>query len=166
MWTQFLSPRIYCQARSTSPHRRHCHEGLVRLPENSKTRHGSELRWCSDGRVENGRGSLGLLATLGFPFSHTRLQPCWLPSRAARQLPDQSTILRVESSSADDSRLRGARPESEIQRGLDNARTKLQGRPRAADGRGGGRCHPLAAFRTASALCGRFHPSNRTCRQP
>ena len=27
----------------------------------------------------------------------TRLQPCRLPSRAARQLPDQSTILRVES---------------------------------------------------------------------
>ena len=26
----------------------------------------------------------------------TRLQPCRLPSRAARQLPDQSTILRVE----------------------------------------------------------------------
>src|ERR1700731_1099129 len=40
----------------------------------------------------------------------TRLQPCRLPSRAARQLPDQSTILRVESSSTDDSRLRGARP--------------------------------------------------------
>jgi hypothetical protein len=39
----------------------------------------------------------------------TRLQPCRLPSRAARQLPDQSTILRVESSSTDDSRLRGAR---------------------------------------------------------
>ena len=41
----------------------------------------------------------------------TRLQPCRLPNRAARQLPDQSTILRVESSSTDDSRLRGARPE-------------------------------------------------------
>ena len=40
----------------------------------------------------------------------TRLQPCQLPSQAARQLPDQSTILRVESSSTDDSRLRGARP--------------------------------------------------------
>ena len=26
----------------------------------------------------------------------TRLQPCRLPNRAARQLPDQSTILRVE----------------------------------------------------------------------
>ena len=40
----------------------------------------------------------------------TRLQPCRLPNRAARQLPDQSTILRVESSSTDNSRLRGARP--------------------------------------------------------
>src|ERR1700722_19542533 len=44
----------------------------------------------------------------------TRLQPCRLPSRAARQLPDQSTILRVESSSTDDSRLRGARPLGDI----------------------------------------------------
>src|ERR1700730_5692114 len=44
----------------------------------------------------------------------TRLQPCRLPSRAARQLPDQSTILRVESSSTDDSRLRGARPISDM----------------------------------------------------
>src|SRR5271169_1273800 len=39
----------------------------------------------------------------------TRLRPCQLPSRAARQLPDQSTILWVESSSTHDSRLRGAR---------------------------------------------------------
>jgi hypothetical protein len=40
----------------------------------------------------------------------TRLQPLRLPARAARQLPDQSTTLRVESSSTDDSRLRGALP--------------------------------------------------------
>jgi hypothetical protein len=40
----------------------------------------------------------------------TRLQPMQLPTRAARQLPDQSTTLRVESSSIDDSRLRGALP--------------------------------------------------------
>ena len=40
----------------------------------------------------------------------TRLQPCQLPGRAARQLPDQSTTLWVESSSTDDSRLRGVRP--------------------------------------------------------
>ena len=36
--------------------------------------------------------------------------PTQLPRRAARQLPDQSTTLRVEPSSTSDSRLRGARP--------------------------------------------------------
>src|SRR2546429_4647299 len=40
----------------------------------------------------------------------TRLQPVRLPAQAARQLPDQSTTLRVDSSSTDDSRLRGALP--------------------------------------------------------
>ena len=40
----------------------------------------------------------------------TRLQPNQLPGQAARQLPDQSTTLWVESSSTDDLRLRGARP--------------------------------------------------------
>ena len=40
----------------------------------------------------------------------TRLQLNQLPDRAARQLPDQSTTLWVESSSTDSSRLRGARP--------------------------------------------------------
>ena len=44
----------------------------------------------------------------------TRLQPFRLPSRAARQLPDQSTTLRVESSSTDGSRHRGARPKGDI----------------------------------------------------
>ena len=33
-----------------------------------------------------------------------------LPAQAARQLPDQSITLRVDSSSTDDSRLRGALP--------------------------------------------------------
>src|ERR1700738_666251 len=41
----------------------------------------------------------------------TRPQPMRLPAQAARQLPDQSTTLRVESSSTDDSRLRDALPE-------------------------------------------------------
>src|SRR5258706_8615213 len=41
----------------------------------------------------------------------TRLQPMRLPAHAARQLPDQSTTLRVDSSSTDDSRLRGALPQ-------------------------------------------------------
>ena len=45
----------------------------------------------------------------------TRLQPCQLPSRAARQLPDQSTTIQVESSSTDDSRLRGALPTRDIE---------------------------------------------------
>ena len=44
----------------------------------------------------------------------TRLQPFRLPGQAARQLPDQSTTLWVESSSTDDSRLRGAPPWADI----------------------------------------------------
>jgi hypothetical protein len=40
----------------------------------------------------------------------TRLQPSRSPGRAARQLPDQSTTLWVDSSSTGDSRLRGALP--------------------------------------------------------
>jgi hypothetical protein len=40
----------------------------------------------------------------------TRLQPDQLPGQAARQLLDQSTTLRVESSSTDNPRLRGALP--------------------------------------------------------
>jgi hypothetical protein len=40
----------------------------------------------------------------------TRLQPARLPAQAARQLPDQSTTIRVESSSTDNPRLRGALP--------------------------------------------------------
>ncbi len=44
----------------------------------------------------------------------TRLQPFRLPGRAARQLPDQSTTLRVESSSTGDSRLRGALPKPDF----------------------------------------------------
>jgi hypothetical protein len=40
----------------------------------------------------------------------TRLQPSQLPGQAARQLPDLSTIIRVEPSSTDDSRRQGALP--------------------------------------------------------
>ncbi len=40
----------------------------------------------------------------------TRLRPCQLPNKAARQLPDLSTIIRVRPSLTDGSRLRGARP--------------------------------------------------------
>src|SRR6202050_430162 len=51
----------------------------------------------------------GLLNRLKAAFV-TRLQPCPLPGRTARQLPDQSTTLWVESSSTSDPRLRGALP--------------------------------------------------------
>ena len=44
----------------------------------------------------------------------TRLQPSQLPDQAARQLPDLSTIIRVESSSTGVSRLRGALPISNL----------------------------------------------------
>jgi hypothetical protein len=44
----------------------------------------------------------------------TRLQPCRLPGRAARHLPDQSTTLWVDSSSTSDPRLRGALPKGDI----------------------------------------------------
>jgi len=44
----------------------------------------------------------------------TRLQPLRSPARAARQLPDQSTTLRMESSSTDDPRLGGALPIGDI----------------------------------------------------
>src|SRR6266508_3048827 len=43
----------------------------------------------------------------------TRLQPYRLPGQAARQLPDQSTTFWVDSSSTDDSRLRGALPQTD-----------------------------------------------------
>ena len=43
----------------------------------------------------------------------TRLQPSQLPGQTARQLPDLSTIIRVESSSTGVSRLRGALPSTD-----------------------------------------------------
>src|SRR6516164_6986692 len=43
----------------------------------------------------------------------TRLRSRQLPSETARQLPDLSTIIRVEPSSTDDSRLQGALPSSD-----------------------------------------------------
>ena len=44
----------------------------------------------------------------------TRLRPSQLPDQAARQLPDLSTIIRVESSSTGVSRPRGALPDLDI----------------------------------------------------
>jgi hypothetical protein len=46
----------------------------------------------------------------------TRLRPVRLPVQAARQLPDQSTTLWAESSSAGDTRLRGAPKRSQLSR--------------------------------------------------
>jgi hypothetical protein len=53
----------------------------------------------------------------------TRLRPFRLPGRAARQLPDQSTTFRMESSSTDGSRLRGARGIADIDRRVGSARS-------------------------------------------
>src|SRR5204863_9795588 len=44
----------------------------------------------------------------------TRLRPSQLPGQTARQLPDLSTIFRVESSSTGVSRLRGALPLADL----------------------------------------------------
>ena len=44
----------------------------------------------------------------------TRLRSRQLPSETARQLPDLSTIIRVEPSSTDDSRLQGALPRADV----------------------------------------------------
>ena len=46
----------------------------------------------------------------------TRLQSRQSPSETARQLPDLSTIIWVEPSSTDDSRLQGALPVSDVSR--------------------------------------------------
>src|ERR1700732_3204467 len=62
----------------------------------------------------------GLLNRLKAAFV-TRLQPCGLPGRPARQLPDQSTTLWVESSSTSDPRLRGALPRTDIATNLMNS---------------------------------------------
>ena len=56
----------------------------------------------------------GLLNRLKRPFV-TRLQPCRSRGRTARQLPDQSTTLWVESSSTSYPRLRGARSYASVQ---------------------------------------------------
>jgi hypothetical protein len=53
----------------------------------------------------------------------TRLRPGRLPSQIARQLPDQSTTLWVESSSTGDTRLRGARRVEEERGCLGHAAT-------------------------------------------
>ena len=53
----------------------------------------------------------------------TRLQPSQLPDQTARQLPEQSTTLRVEPSSTGDTRRRGARRVEDGRGGLGHAAT-------------------------------------------
>ena len=53
----------------------------------------------------------------------TRLRPGQLPGQAARQLPEQSTTLRVEPSSTGDTRRRGARRVEDGRGGLGHAAT-------------------------------------------
>ena len=60
-----------------------------------------------------------------------RLRPDQLPSRAARQLPDLSTIIRVRSSLTDDLRLRGALPLAEA-KPLNSATSKRPMQPQLA----------------------------------
>jgi hypothetical protein len=72
----------------------------------------------------------------------TRLRPFRLPGRAARQLPDQSTTFRMESSSTDGSRLRAARgiadivgrPASIVSAAVDPEPTKAGLKSRSAAG--------------------------------
>jgi len=56
----------------------------------------------------------------------TRLRSRQLPSETARQLPDLSTIIRVEPSSTDDSRLQGALPLPDFirQRGFEDQKSR------------------------------------------
>jgi hypothetical protein len=65
----------------------------------------------------------------------TRLQPGQSPSQTARQLPDQSTTLWVESSSTGETRLRTRRPRKKIVRSVRDASVvrlsqRFPGRPR------------------------------------
>ena len=72
----------------------HCHfRGLLRL----HSRYGPPDRSAAQGDL-------------------CQLQPSQLPDQAARQLPDLSTIIRVEPSSTVDSRLRGALPIADVAR--------------------------------------------------
>ena len=75
----------------------HCHfRGLLRL----YSRYGPSDRSATQGDPRFREGRLFV----------TRLRSHQLPSETARQLPDLSTIIRVEPSSTDDSRLQGALP--------------------------------------------------------
>ena len=86
----------------------------------------------------------------------TRLQPLRLPAQAARQLPDQSTTLRVDSSSTDDSRLRGALPIADI--GFARKRSRRLGARLVGALRfRGRRCEMMLGTRQAVRCRGSFH---------
>ena len=70
----------------------------------------------------------------------TRLRSRQLPSETARQLPDLSTIIRVEPSSTDDSRLQGALPIRDIPRTSPNHRVE----PSQSSSVDDGSCHTAA----------------------
>src|SRR3979411_2360389 len=85
----------------------------------------------------------------------TRLQPFRFPGRAARQLPDQSTTLWVESSSTSDPRLRGALPTPDSCAAA-IATPSINSSPRASSVGGTSRRSTLAVFKliTSSNLVG------------
>jgi hypothetical protein len=78
----------------------------------------------------------------------TRLQPCRLPGRTARQLPDQSTTLWAESSSASNPRLRGARSKADINPPMIDVRYSLDSGPASTPRR------PLPAVADRVAITG------------
>src|SRR5258707_14273678 len=96
----------------------------------------------------------------------TRLQPCQLPDRTARQLPDQSTTLWVESSSTSDPRLRGARSKATVWQAADHFRSApnsghSQRPPECLKGARRGR-----SYEASSYPAGRFGPRGRANARP
>jgi GNAT superfamily N-acetyltransferase len=64
--------------------------------------------------VEARRRGAGRLTILADPNAAAWLRSRQLPGETARQLPDLSTIIRVEPSHTDDSRLQGALPTADV----------------------------------------------------
>jgi len=95
-----------------------CRHNIMELGGVLRRRRYLQMLACEDSLSRPAQASLTLrpAGSLRRPKATfvTRLQRCRLPDRAARQLPDQSTTLRVESSSTDDSRLRGALPIADL----------------------------------------------------
>src|SRR6202035_2841235 len=72
--------------------------------------------------ITNGRNAERTLAQQPKAAFVAGLRPSQLPSRAACQLPDQSTIIRVRPSPTDSSRPRGARSIASVCRSADHFR--------------------------------------------